>query len=62
MKYSVVYGNLFRCYTGTNACTGFTVVPVKTKKEARQTVNHILKTKSDLVIVINLETGKEVEL
>jgi len=59
MGYSIVKGNLFRCYTGTNACTGLEVHKVvKTEKQAFAEADKLMKSnETDLILVIDLKTG-----
>lgn len=61
-KYVIVWGYLYRSYTGTTACTGFGSVRVRTKTTAKAKMKKIQASVSDLICLIDLETGKTVEL
>lgn len=61
-RYTVIWGSLFRTYTGTMACTGLHHVSVRTKKEARRRAKLIARNFSDLIHAIDLRTGKQVLL
>lgn len=60
-KYAIVYANMFWQHRGGYACTGLTTVPVSCKDEAKKLVKHLFDNTSDIITVIDLETGKPVE-
>ena len=64
MAYSIVKGSLFRCYTGTVACTGLSVHQVvNTEKQAIKAVDKLYKIgETDLILVIDLETGQPMKM
>jgi len=61
-RYVIVWGNLFREYTGTTACTGLQSVSVSTKREAIAKVNQLCDEVSFLIHVIDLKTGKQADI
>ena len=62
MKYAIVYANLFWQHRGGYACTGLSVKQAKTEAQAKAIVRKIIKETSDIVTVIDLSTGLEVDL
>jgi len=60
-KYVLVGGNPFRCYTGTVACTGLSVVGnANTKKQMAKITTAQYDKCGGLLIWIDTRTGKEV--
>lgn len=61
-RYLLIFGSLFREYTGTTACTGLGVYGrYRTKAELEAAQKKCLDETSELMIAIDLTTGKEVE-
>lgn len=61
-KYTIVWGNLFRYYTGTVACTGLvSEIFEGTTKQLKARIKEIYEEKSDLIHVIDLKTGKQAD-
>lgn len=59
MRYAIVKGNLFTTYTGTTTCIGIDVhATCKTKVEARAIIKKLYENETDLILVIDLKTGK----
>jgi hypothetical protein len=61
-NYVIIKGNLFRGYTGTAACTGLSIAEyASTIEECREKVDHIYDNESDLLIILDLKTGEEIQ-
>lgn len=60
--YSIIKGNLFTLYNGTDACTGLSVhAVVNTKEEARIVVKELFNKETSLILVIDSSTGLKCE-
>lgn len=63
MNYIVVKGNKFKDYNGSYICVGLQVhATCSSKEEARTVARKLYDEETDLILVINLETGKEEEI